>query len=364
MVTGGAGYVGSHVCVALLEAGHDVVILDTFENASPKVPVRIARVSGHGLAVIHGDAGNRPLVTKAITTHQIDAVIHLAGLKSVAESTTDPLRYHDRNVAVSIALASAMREAGCKRLVYSSSATVYGAPRYVPMDEDHPLEPLNTYGRTKLMVENILRDTQATDPQWSVMVLRYFNPAGAHPSGMIGEDPAGPPDNLMPYVAQVAVGRRAALSVFGSDYPTPDGTGVRDYIHVMDVADGHLKALDLLNRPGWTALNLGTGTGHSVLQVASSFAAASGRPIALQERPRRPGDLPSYVADPSRAKAVLGWQATRDLATMCADAWRWQSNNPAGYASPHDSPPRIAAQNATPMPEGSRTPAGLRVASG
>lgn len=331
LVTGGAGYVGSHVCVALLEAGHELVILDTFENAHPGVVTRIARLTGRAFQVIHGDAGDRALVTDIILENGIEAVVHLAGLKSVAESTRDPLHYFDRNVAVSIALVAAMAQAGCKRLIYSSSATVYGMPRYLPMDEAHPCEPVNTYGRSKLMVESILQQACAADSGWSATALRYFNPTGAHESGMIGEDPAGIPDNLMPYLTQVAVRRRNTLAIYGTDYDTPDGTGVRDYIHVMDVAEGHLAALEAMHAPGFDAINLGSGRGHSVLEVVQAFSAASGCAIPVREEARRPGDLASYVADPSRAKTVLGWVAQRSLADMCSDAWVWQTQNPKGY---------------------------------
>lgn len=332
LVTGGAGYIGSHTVVELLSAGHDLLILDNFSNSSPRVLERIEQISGKRPAVIEGDIRDATLLDKLFAAYDISAVVHFAGLKAVGESVEQPMRYYDNNVVGSLRLFEAMAKAGVHRLVFSSSATVYGDPHAVPIDESFPLQATNPYGRSKLHIEEMLRDIGRSDPQWRVALLRYFNPVGAHASGLIGEDPQGIPNNLMPFVAQVAVGRRAELSVFGSDYVTPDGTGVRDYIHVVDLARGHLAALSALDkREGVFPVNLGTGRGYSVLEVVAAFEKACGRKIAYRLVDRRPGDVASCYADPERARQVLGWSAERDIDTMCTDAWRWQSANPLGY---------------------------------
>ncbi len=344
-MTGGAGYIGSHTVLQLLQAGHDVVVLDNFSNSRPEALVRVRRLAGDAalLTVIEGDIRDRALLDGVFAAHpDIEAVIHFAGLKAVGESVAQPLRYYDNNVVGSLRLCEAMAAAGVHRLVFSSSATVYGDPHAVPIREDFPLSATNPYGASKLHIEDMLRDLQRTDPElWQIAILRYFNPVGAHASGEIGEDPSGIPNNLMPYIAQVAAGKLASLSVFGSDYPTPDGTGVRDYIHVVDLAEGHLKALQRLERgtavEGGEAtgnlitVNLGTGRGYSVLDMLKAFEAASGRSIAHVMAPRRPGDVAQCYADPSLARRELGWQASRDQADMCRDHWRWQSRNPHGY---------------------------------
>lgn len=332
LVTGGAGYIGSHTVVELLAAGHELLILDNFSNSSPKVLERIAQISGKTPPVVDGDIRDAGLLEKLFAAYPIASVIHFAGLKAVGESVEQPMRYYDNNVVGSLRLFEAMAKAGVHRLVFSSSATVYGDPHRVPIDESFPLQVTNPYGRSKLMIEDMLRDIGQADSKWRVALLRYFNPVGAHASGLIGEDPRGIPNNLMPYVAQVAVGRREALSVFGGDYATPDGTGVRDYIHVVDLARGHLAALAALDRqPGVVATNLGTGRGYSVLEVVAAFERASGKKVPYRIVDRRPGDVAACYADPARAKEMLGWLAERDIDTMCADAWRWQSANPSGF---------------------------------
>ena len=333
LVTGGAGYIGSHTVVELLAAGHELLILDNFSNSSPKVLDRIERISGRRPLLIEGDIRDPSLLARLFAEHALQAVIHFAGLKAVGESVEQPLRYYDNNVVGSLHLFAAMAAAGVFNLVFSSSATVYGDPHAVPIDESFPLQATNPYGRSKLMIEDMLRDIGRADPRWRVALLRYFNPVGAHASGLIGEDPRGTPNNLMPYVSQVAVGRRDELSVFGGDYPTPDGTGVRDYIHVVDLARGHLAALNRLDQlAGVTPINLGTGCGYSVLEMVAAFERASGRPVPYRVVDRRPGDIATCYADPRRAQELLGWSAERDLAAMCADAWRWQSMNPLGFA--------------------------------
>jgi UDP-glucose 4-epimerase len=332
LVTGGAGFIGSHTTLALLQAGQAVVVLDNLSNSSAQSLERVARISGRAPVFVQGDVRDRALVQRLLREHRVGAVLHFAGLKAVGESASMPLTYYDNNVAGSLALCQAMDAAGVWRLVFSSSATVYGDPATVPIREDMPTGPTNPYGRTKWMVEHLLGDLAAADPRWQIGVLRYFNPVGAHESGLIGEDPRGTPNNLLPYVAQVAVGRRAALSVFGNDYPTPDGTGVRDYIHVMDLAEGHLKALQALaDRSGLHTWNLGTGQGYSVLEIVRAFQQASGRPVPYQVAPRRPGDAAASYADPSKAARELGWKARRGLTEMMEDTWRWQSLNPAGF---------------------------------
>ena len=326
LVTGGLGYIGSHTCVELLAEGHDIVVLDNLSNAQPAVQRRVERIAGRSFPLVQADVRDRDTLRAVFREHGIDAVIHFAGLKAVGESVSKPLEYYDNNVAGSLVLAETMAEFNVRTLVFSSSATVYGDPASVPITEDFPLSATNPYGRSKLMVEEILRDLCHSDPQWRVALLRYFNPVGAHESGLIGETPNGIPNNLMPYVAQVAAGERPQLSVHGNDYPTPDGTGVRDYIHVTDLALGHVRTLArLAQAPGLLTYNLGTGRGYSVLEMVQAFAAASGRPVPYQIGPRRPGDVAQCYADPTRAERELGWKAERAIDQMCADAWRYQS---------------------------------------
>ncbi len=323
LVTGGAGYIGSHTVVELLAAGFDVTIIDNFSNSKRSVLDRIERIAGRRPGFVEGDIRDRTALLGALAG--CGAVIHFAGLKAVGESVEKPIEYYDNNVAGSITLFQAMRDAGVKTLVFSSSATVYGDPHTVPIREDFPLSATNPYGRSKLMIEDMLRDIGKADAAWRIALLRYFNPVGAHASGMLGEDPNGIPNNLMPYVSQVAVGKLQQLSVFGNDYPTPDGTGVRDYIHVVDLALGHLAALRALARePGILTVNLGTGRGYSVLEMVRAFEKASGRPVPYRIAPRRDGDVAVCFADPSLAREKLGWQAERGIEAMCADTWRWQ----------------------------------------
>jgi UDP-glucose 4-epimerase len=328
LVTGGTGFIGSHTCVALSAAGQDVLILDNLSNSQAGVVDRLQKLCGKRPGFVQGDVRDAALLDRILAEHRIRAVIHFAGLKAVGESVEQPVAYYDNNVRGTLELLAAMGRAGVKTLVFSSSATVYGNPASVPIREDFPLSATNPYGRSKLMIEEILGDLHHAEPDWRIGRLRYFNPVGAHESGLIGEAPQGIPNNLMPYIAQVAIGQREFLRVFGSDYPTPDGTGVRDYIHVMDLADGHLAALDYLDKTKGALLtiNLGTGRGYSVLQMADAFARASGRPVPHRFAPRRPGDIAQCWADPSLAQSLLGWRATRDLETMCADAWRWQQS--------------------------------------
>lgn len=330
LVTGGLGYIGSHTVVELLAAGFQVTILDNLSNSKIAVLERIEKIAGRRPAFVQADVRDHAALGKALIG--CNAVIHFAGLKAVGESVEKPIEYYSNNVAGSIALFEAMAQAGVKSLVFSSSATVYGDPHEVPIREHFPLSATNPYGRSKLMIEDVLRDVVKADAGWRVALLRYFNPVGAHASGLIGEDPNGLPNNLMPYVAQVAVGKLACLSVFGNDYPTPDGTGVRDYIHVVDLAKGHLAALAALGKSGGLlTVNLGTGRGYSVLEMVKAFEAASGRPVNYRIAPRRAGDIAQCYADPALAAQMLGWRAKKDLAAMCADAWRWQSQNPQGY---------------------------------
>ncbi len=331
-VTGGAGYIGSHTCVELLNAGHEVTVFDNFCNSNPEVLARIKRITGQSVTLIQGDIRDRTALMQALKTSGANAVIHFAGLKAVGESVEKPLSYYDNNVAGTLNLLQAMSECGVKTLIFSSSATVYGTPEQLPIPEIHPLSATSPYGQTKLTCEHMLRELHGSDPSWRLGILRYFNPVGAHASGLIGEDPQDMPNNLMPFVAQVAVGRREKLNVWGDDYPTPDGTGVRDYIHVVDLALGHLKALAYLQAtPDCLTVNLGTGTGYSVLDMVTAFEQASGRPVPYHVAPRRPGDVAACYADPSKALKLLGWHAERDLQTMCQDSWRWQSQNPRGY---------------------------------
>lgn len=332
LLTGGAGYIASHTAICLLEAGFEVLALDNFCNSQAEAVRRVERISGKSLPLIEGDIRDAALLRQVFSQHDICAVIHFAGLKAVGESTTQPLRYYDNNVAGTVNLCQVMAEFGVKQLVFSSSATVYGDARQMPIREDAPRSATNPYGQSKLMLEYILADLQASDPSWRIAILRYFNPVGAHESGMIGEDPNGPPNNLMPFISQVAVGKRAQLSVFGNDYPTADGTGVRDYIHVMDLADGHVKALQYLQQqPGLVTVNLGTGQGYSVLQMVQAFSEINQVAVPYQIVARRPGDIAECYADPAKAKALLGWQASRTLADMVQDSWRWQQQNPDGY---------------------------------
>ena len=325
LVTGGAGYIGSHTCVELLAAGYEPVIVDNLSNSKTTVVDRIARIAGHRPVFHQADVRDRAALRTVFAAQRIDAVIHFAGLKAVGESVAQPLRYYDNNVAGSVALCEVMAEFGVKTLVFSSSATVYGDPHAVPIREEFPLSATNPYGRSKLMVEEVLRDLSRAEEDWTIALLRYFNPVGAHASGLIGEDPNGIPNNLMPFIAQVAVGQRPELSVFGNDYATPDGTGVRDYIHVVDLALGHLAALNALGRRrGTLTVNLGTGTGYSVLDVVRAFEQASGRQVPYRVVARRPGDVAQCYADPSLAQAMLGWRAQRDIEEMCRDVWRWQ----------------------------------------
>lgn len=332
LVTGGMGYIGSHTCIQMIHAGMTPVIFDNLYNSKASVLERIEKVSGVKPLFVHGDVRNQAQLVEVMKVQNIQAVIHFAGLKAVGESVEKPLEYYDNNVNGTLVLVAAMREAGVKALVFSSSATVYGDPASVPITEDFPTSATNPYGRSKLMVEECLADFHKANPDWSITLLRYFNPVGSHPSGELGEDPQGIPNNLMPFVSQVAVGRRAFLSVFGSDYPTKDGTGVRDYIHVMDLADGHIAALEKVGQQaGLHIYNLGTGNGYSVLEMVKAFEQASGKSVPYQLVERRAGDIAECWADPSKAMADLGWKATRSLEAMTQDTWRWQSNNPQGY---------------------------------
>ena len=327
LVTGGSGFIGTQTCVSLIAAGHDVTIIDDLSNSRPEIVDRIEEIAGKRPAFVEGDVRDRALLGQIFKTRKVDAVIHFAGLKAVGESVAQPLRYYDCNVGGAITLCEAMAEAGVKSLIFSSSATVYGDPASVPIREDFPRSTTNPYGASKLMIEDILADVVKADPEWRIARLRYFNPVGAHESGLIGEAPNGIPNNLMPYVAQVATGQREKLSVFGSDYPTPDGTGVRDYIHVVDLAEGHVAALNYLTREkGLLTVNLGTGCGYSVLDMVRAFEKASGRPIPYALVARRPGDVAACYADPALATKLLGWQAKRGIDDMCRDAWRWQQN--------------------------------------
>ena len=333
LVTGGAGYIGSHTCVELLQAGHEVVVVDNLCNSSRAVIGRIGRIAGREVAFHECDVRDATALRGIFREHAIDAVLHFAGLKAVDESVAQPLRYYENNVGGTLALCRAMADSGVRQLVFSSSATVYGDPDTVPVREDHPLRPTNPYGRSKSMVETILHDLFCSDPAWKIALLRYFNPVGAHESGLIGEDPGGVPNNLMPYIAQVAMGRREVLNVYGNDYPTPDGTGVRDYIHVVDLARGHLAALDKLSTSSEVlTVNLGTGRGYSVLEMVEAFRQASGREIPCRIVARRSGDVAACCADPALAARLLGWRAERGLDEMCRDVWRWQSMNPDGYS--------------------------------
>ncbi|ABI39680.1 UDP-galactose 4-epimerase [Shewanella sp. MR-4] len=332
LVTGGAGYIGTHTVVELLNAGSEVIVLDNLSNSSIEALNRVERITGKAVTFYQGDILNKALLQKVFSDHNIDAVIHFAGLKAVGESVAKPLKYYENNVTGTLILCQVMAEFKVKNLVFSSSATVYGDPASLPITEDFPTGATNPYGQSKLMVEHILADLHHSDPSWNIARLRYFNPVGAHASGLIGEDPNDIPNNLMPFIAQVAVGKRKALSVFGNDYPTHDGTGVRDYIHVVDLALGHLKALEkLATKPGLVTYNLGTGQGYSVLDMVKAFEKACGKSIAYQIAPRRPGDIAACYANPDHAKTDLGWQATHSLEDMANSSWHWQSTNPNGY---------------------------------
>ncbi len=332
LLTGSTGYIASHTWLALLAAGFEVVGIDDFSNSSPEVLNRLQALSGRTPVFEQVNVCDEAALAGVFQRHRIDATVHFAAFKAVGESTTMPLAYYGNNLGGLLTTCRVMQRHGSRRFVFSSSATVYGDPETLPLREDARLSATNPYGQTKLMGEQILRDLGASDPAWQTAILRYFNPVGAHESGLIGEDPRGTPNNLMPYVAQVAVGRRPELTVFGNDYPTPDGTGVRDYIHVVDLAEGHVAALQrLFSHPGSLTVNLGTGRGHSVLDVVAAYAKASGREVPCRVAARRPGDVAACYADPALARSLLGWQARHDLARMCADSWRWQSTHPKGF---------------------------------
>jgi UDP-glucose 4-epimerase len=332
LVTGGAGYIGSHTCVEMLDAGMDVVVVDNLGNSKEESLRRVRAITGKKLRFVEADLRDRAALDQLFRESTFDAVIHFAGLKAVGESVAMPLAYYDNNIGGTITLCQAMAAAGIRNIVFSSSATVYGDPASVPIREDFPLSATNPYGRSKLFIEEILRDQHVADIAWNVVLLRYFNPVGSHPSGRIGEDPNGIPNNLMPYVAQVAIGKLPRLRVFGNDYPTPDGTGVRDYIHVVDLARGHLAALRrLASEPGVLVCNLGTGRGYSVLEMVAAFERASGRQVPYEIVARRPGDIATCYADPALAEAELGWRAEYGIDAMVSDAWRWQLQNPNGY---------------------------------
>jgi len=332
LVTGGAGYIGSHTCVELLNNGYDVIIVDNLSNSKPEVINRIKELTRKDFKFYRADILNKKEIDKIFKENNIEAVIHFAGLKAVGESVKIPLRYYYNNVTGTLVLCEVMQKHNVKKMVFSSSATVYGKPKTVPITEDFPLSATNPYGRTKLMIEQILRDVYVSDNDWSIALLRYFNPIGAHESGRIGEDPNGIPNNLMPYITQVAIGKRERLNVFGDDYDTHDGTGVRDYIHVVDLAKGHLKALEkVMATKGVEAYNLGTGVGYSVLDVVRNFEKVTGKKIPYVITSRRPGDIDKCYADPTKACKELGWKAEKTLEDMCRDAWNWQRNNPDGY---------------------------------
>lgn len=332
LVTGGAGYIGSHTCVLLLEAGYDVVVIDNLSNSSRKSMNRVEKITGKKITFYECDILDKDGMRAVFQNHKVDAVIHFAGLKAVGESVAVPLKYYENNIAGTVYLLEVMQEFGVKKMVFSSSATVYGMTDKVPLTEDLPTSANSPYGQTKLMIEQILTDLAASDKDWSVSLLRYFNPVGAHESGLIGENPKGIPNNLMPYITQVALGKLKELSIFGNDYPTKDGTGVRDYIHVVDLADGHLKALDKINSTNGVMIhNLGTGVGYSVLDLVKAFEEANNLKINYKFAPRRPGDVVVCYADPTKAKNELGWEAKRSIVDMCRDSWNWQKNNPNGY---------------------------------
>ena len=332
LVTGGAGYIGSHTVLELLNEDHQVVVIDNLSNSCKEALRRVEKITDRSITFYEVDLLNKSAVDQIFTNHDFDSVIHFAGYKAVGESVAKPLKYYDNNITSTLNLCDLMEKHEVKNIVFSSSATVYGDPEQVPITENSPLSATNPYGRTKLFIEYILKDLQGSDNSWNIALLRYFNPVGAHKSGLIGEDPNDIPNNLMPFVSQVAVGKLKELSVFGNDYPTPDGTGVRDYIHVVDLAVGHLKALEKLNsNPGLVIYNLGTGTGTSVLEMVKAFERASGKKVPYKITPRRPGDIAECYADPSKAENELDWKAKRGIDEMCRDAWKWQSENPNGY---------------------------------
>ncbi len=332
LITGGAGYIGSHTCVSLIEAGYNVVVYDNFSNSSRESIKRVEKIVNKNIDVIDGDIRDKISLQKVFDKYEIDSVIHFAGLKAVGESVEKPLEYYDNNIGGTLALCEVMRDNGCKKIVFSSSATVYGDPKSVPIKENFPLSATNPYGRSKLFIEEILRDLYVSDDEWKIILLRYFNPVGAHETGLIGEDPNGIPNNLMPFISQVAVGKREYLNVFGDDYDTCDGTGVRDYIHVVDLSMGHLKAIEKIDSiKDVLTVNLGTGKGYSVLDMIKAFEKASGKKIAYKIVARRAGDIETCYADPSYAKKVFGWSAKYDIDDMCRDSWRWQLQNPNGY---------------------------------
>ncbi len=332
LVTGGAGYIGSHTCIAMTEAGYDVIVIDNLDNSSPESLERVAKIVGKKIKFYEADVRDKDALRKIFSENNIESVIHFAGLKAVGESVQIPVKYYDNNLISTLYLLEVMEEFGCKKIVFSSSATVYGVAEEMPLKEGMPLGATNPYGRTKYFIEEMLRDLYVSDKDWSIALLRYFNPIGAHKSGTIGEDPRGIPNNLMPYISQVAVGRLEKLNVFGDDYDTVDGTGVRDYIHVVDLAAGHVKATDwVLANKGCEPFNLGTGNGCSVLELKNAFEKASGVEVPYVIAPRRPGDLGTVYADATKAREVLGWVAEKTIEQMCEDSWRWQKNNPNGY---------------------------------
>jgi len=338
LVTGGAGYIGSHTIIELLAAGHDVVCIDNYSNSAPEALARVQAIAGRSITAIEGDIRDAATLDHIFSAHRIDGVIHFAALKAVGESVAKPLEYYDNNIHGTLVLLAAMRRAGVARIVFSSSATVYGAPDALPINEDAPIRTTNPYGATKAMVEQILRDLVVADPTWACVCLRYFNPIGAHPSGGIGEDPQDIPNNLFPFILQVAIGKRERLNVFGNDWPTIDGTGVRDYLHVVDLARGHVRAFDFAQRQsGFAAINLGTGRGTSVLELVRAFESASGKRVPHAITARRPGDIAACWADPSLAARDLKWKSELTIEQACADGWRWQQNNPNGY---RDAPTR------------------------
>lgn len=332
LVTGGAGYIGSHTCVELIEAGYDVIVVDNLCNSSEESLKRVEKITGKEVLFYRVDIADREKMSQIFNENEIDSVIHFAGLKAVGESCEKPLEYFTNNISGTLVMLDVMRKHGVKNIVFSSSATVYGNPEAVPITEDFPLSVTNPYGRTKLVLEQMLQDVYASDNEWNIILLRYFNPIGAHKSGLIGEDPNGIPNNLLPYITKVAIGELEILSVFGDDYPTPDGTCIRDYIHVVDLAAGHVKAIEKIKEnPGVEIYNLGTGNGYSVLEVIENFKKASGMDVPYKIAPRRAGDVPMCYANPDKAKRELGWEAQYGIAQMCADSWNWQKNNPKGY---------------------------------
>ena len=332
LVTGGAGYIGSHTCVELLESGHEVVVIDNYSNASPESLRRVEQITGKKISVYEGDVRDKALLSRIFREQKIDWVIHFAGLKAVGESCRKPIEYYDNNIGGTLALLDVMRGHGCRKIVFSSSATVYGTPEKLPLDESCKVGgTTNPYGTSKYMQELILKDVYAADPEWTVVLLRYFNPVGAHESGLIGEDPKGIPNNLTPYIAKVAIGKLKEVGVFGNDYPTPDGTGVRDYIHVVDLAKGHVAAIDKIEKAGVYTYNLGTGKGYSVLDVIHAFEKACGHPLPYAIKPRRAGDIAECFSDASKAERELSWKAQFGIDDMCASLWNWQKKNPNGY---------------------------------